>query len=386
MSLNLAGTSECCRNEPLMYERLPLVQLTARIVDSRDHAALAEFHEHRNVFHAQGIQPMVLSNYLESLCHSSWALDLVGYGPALLDFAYDLTLDKFSHLPKNGPPQAKRSKNGPDCRFYFGSFLDWMKQWRRKNPSRSVLEEEAVAARVLQSRVLKHFRFSCLEAKRKRNPSRSRYAWQVNGISVLLMMPTPMSGEQRRSWLETNVNDPDPSRPGERDRIQALVDEHLSFPRRVRIDCLETGFEVPVRIIASPPGLIEEEVGVKGLAKVVADEKVENLHQQRPSIQKLGGPALKKLILAIFEDLARECYQEKRLAEEYGLDRSSFTRFAGSRWRVSVNGRPPDLWANVAETLAGHEAFMEVARQTGVWADVEVTLEKRPRRRRKSDA
>lgn len=367
------------------YESLPLVELTEHIVESSDRAALHEFHEHRTLFRSLEGPLMLLAPFVIHLCHTPWAPALVGHDPTLLDLAYDLTLDKFAHLPESGPPRIKRSKNGPDCRFYFGSFLEHMKQWCMENPDRTLLEEEAEAARVLQNRVVKNFRFSCLEVKRLKNPSQSRYVWHVNGGTIPLLMPTSMRGSKRRAWLEANVKNPDPVRPGERDRIQALVNEQLSFPRKIPLEGEKNPIELPSRTASPLSSLIEKEVRLKGLAVVVADEKADTLDQQRPAIQKLGRPGLRQLILDIFEDLATGCYEEKRLAGAYGLNRASFSRFAGSRWHSSAEGRPPDLWANMAETLAIHETFVEVAKQAGVWEGVEAVLEKSPTPRRMTD-
>ena len=120
--------------------------------------------------------------------------------------------------------------------------------------------------------------------------------------------------------------------------------------------------------------MIEQELQAHGLAKVVADEKAANIDLQRPAIRALGKLQLKQLILRIFENLAQEAYEEKRLADVFGISRTTFTRFAGSRWEAALARRVPDLWANTAQTLATHGPFMEAAQEAGVWDNVELVL------------
>ena len=89
------------------------------------------------------------------------------------------------------------------------------------------------------------------------------------------------------------------------------------------------------------------------------------------AIRALGKSRLKQLILRIFDELNEEAYEEKRLADAFGLSRATFSRFAGSRWKSHSSGQIPDLWANTAQTLAGHGRFVEAAEEAGVWDEVQ---------------
>jgi len=272
--------------------------------------------------------------------------------------SFDLTVDKFTLLPQDGSAAASRHHVGPDCRIHFRNFLDRVVEWRERNRGRGQLHEEVAAAGMLQDQVAREFWRSCLEAKRSCNPGRTRYTW------------TP--GHERRAWLEANVEDPEPLRPDERRRVQDIIDERLGIPHQVGLDDVSL---VPARHPGRDPmHSIEEDITVHGLAKVIADEKAENLGLQRPAIQALGRSRLRALIVRIFGDLGDGCYEEKRLAEEFGLSRAALSRFAGSRWRSRPRSRPPDLWVNVARTLAGHKPFAEAARAFGAWPRVETAL------------
>ena len=75
-----------------------------------------------------------------------------------------------------------------------------------------------------------------------------------------------------------------------------------------------------------------------------------------------------------------------KIADSFGINRSTFTRFAGSNW-LSQSGKSqdyptPDLWFNTAETLASHPLFVRVAEDAGILDRLEKVLEgKNPRRR-----
>ena len=355
---------------------MSLRQLLERVVKWSDIGALKEFHDDRTPFRREGGHPLRLVEFVAALGNTTWALSLAAYNRETLERACDMTIDRFVCLPteRTAGFHAERRTAGVDCRNYFRSFLDQMGRWRRNHPQAHPLEEEAAAARILQRTVVRNFRFSLMEAKRKCNPARSRRSLRVNGAVLYLLMPTHMGGRQCRAWLEAHVHDLDPDRAGEQARIQAIVDQRLGVPRHVPFN--EESADVRMsnpRGSAGRPS-IEEQISARGLATVVADEKAEDLHKQRPAIQYLGKDALERLIMRVFEDLVEGRYEEKALAEEFRLSRPTFSRFAGSRWRTSVSGRPPDLWANVAQTLANHAAFMEAAEEAGVWPQVEDVL------------
>ena len=323
---------------------------------------------------------MLFAPFVEALCSQPRALELVGRRHALLDIAYDQTIDRYWNLPKSAPVGQATRGPGPDCRYYYDSFLRQVYEQLYRQPVSNAIEREAVAAEVLQRMVQRHFRLCCFQARRMGNPARSRYAWQVGNGVIRLWMPTTIQGHRRRQWLQDNVEDPDPSRPGEKARGQDLVDEHFGIARHVPLASLG-GRSPRQRTGGAPIGvLIQQEIGVRGLAEVIADEKAGSIHKLRPAIRALGRRKVKTLIRCIFEDMSNGHYEERHLAESFGLSTPTFSRFAGSRWHKTPGAKPPDLWANVAETLTTHPAFVEMAEETGLWR----RLAYRPAGRRKS--
>jgi hypothetical protein len=353
-----------------------VVDLSERIARDADRLALRELLDHRQLFRFSGGPPLSLAQFVARLSETLWARRLADGDERLLQDARDLTMDKFTLIPHDDRAEGKADGSGPDCRFYYRSFLMLYDGWCRDNPSANALDQEASAAGLLQTTIVRHFRLSCLEARRNGNPARSRYVWHVNSGTIDLWMPTWVAGRSRRAWLDAHVDDPTPGRPGEEHRVQAIIDAELGVPRHVRFDSEDAPSLADRRDRTPLRLLIEQEITLHGLPDVIAKEKAEkNLHKQRPAIRALGGPMLKRLILQIFDDLRDGRYEEKHLAQAFGLSRPTLSRFAGSRWKSRSSTSPPDLWLNVARTLASHAALTEAAKEAGVWQQVQRTLE-----------
>ena len=361
------------------YDHLSIRELAERIVAS-DRAALRELHDARPLFQLENGQPLLLAQFIERLTDTLWARNLAGGDEGLLEYAYDLTVDKYAHIPKDPPGGSRGRQHVPDCRRAFRSFVRVMNELTPSKRSGTAVQDEILAARILQRRVVCAFRLACLDARRAANRGRSRYAWRVNGRVIYVWMPRNIHHLQRRAWLEENVADVDPCRPGERCRVQGVIDDWLGLASHVSIEGSADNLASHRACDSPVHALIEEEVTAQGLANVVAEEKAANIDAQRPAIRALGRSQLKQLILRIFNNLAQEAYEENRLAEAFRLSRATLTRFAGRRWKRDVDGRIPDLWANTAQTLAAHACFMEAAEAAGVWDNVELILANRQHR------
>lgn len=358
--------------QPECYDALPLVELASRISNQRDRLALKELHDNRPVFRLVGGRPLLFVQFISVLRETPWAMRTAGHSAAVLDRACDIVTDRFSNLPPENQSPTTEGKAGPDCRYYFRAFLQVWENWKRDKPSMSPLQDETASARILQRGVIKHFRLSCLEARRECNPARSRYAWQIGAGTIQVWMPASLPGRDRRAWLETHVDDPDSSRPQERDRVQQIVDEFFGIARRVPIN--SDVRQIPSQDPGGVPlaSLAAKDGGVFDLAAVIADEKVARIRELRPAIQALGKANLRKLVIFIIEALSEDRYEESQVARDFGLSKSTVSRFAGIRWEFP--GRIPDLWANVAHTLASHAPFIETAQDAGVWDQVQRVL------------
>lgn len=355
------------------YRSLSLRQLIQRVVNQADTSALREFHNNRRVFRSGDGLPLLLAEFVTRLAGTGWSDQYTQGRSDILERARDMTLDKFAILPAES---AEAGRGGVDCRHYFRGFLGRVDEMLAGClDTANVLIGENAVAWALQKHVCRHFHLSFKEALRSSNPARSRYAWHFDGGVIYLWMPASLPGFRRREWLETHVPDPQPSRPGEQARIQSIIDAHWGLPRHVSLNGQWAGADGRCAGTAKPAASLEEAITLHGLASVVASEKADNIDLLRPAIRAIGRQKLHSLVLRIFEALSDGNYEEKALAEAFGLSRPTFSRFAGSQWRRS-EGAVPDLWKNVAQTLAQHELFTEAARNAGVWEQVEGILDR----------
>jgi len=375
-SVRKTGTSV----RKMQYQNLSLIKLVKKIVGKSDRLALEEFHNRRTLFAYGDNPPMLFTDYLnklrESTARRTW---IAPNALEVSDNTYDLTIDKFNfnNMPgkKNSSLKSKSKNNqnlkrrGPDCRLYFKAFLDRVARSFKIDPPANQIEEEARAAMTMQGLVSRHFYLSRLEAERKANPFWSRYYWRIKGGTICVWLPVSLGGRERRAWLEKNIDNPNPRREGERERIQSIIYRNLV---KERFESLEEVADLPNEEKLQSWSDSSETFGIS-LAEVVAEEKARNISQQRPSIRALGEEKLKRLILRIFDDISSGKYEDGKVARDFSLSEATFSRFAGSKW-LSTKSTVPDLWLNTAEVLSTHPTFKEVAISTGVWEKVQTTL------------
>jgi len=357
--------------------QLSLTDLIGRIVHDSDRQALHEFHERRRPFcHGHG-GPMRLVEYVNALREGGLTPVRAEHNAVVLDQSFDLTIDKFNNLPGGPGRESSLKHRGPDCRYYFGVFL---RRISRMRAQRTELDAEIRAASILQGVVRYQFYRSCLECRRRANPSVSRYFWREGNRSLCLWMPIHMTGPARRAWLEANAGHFDPSHPDLRQHVQRMIDEQLFAPRITSLDSSQ-GLAVSSSTAAEDVelGRIEHTMDCRRLAEVVADEKAEHIDRQRPAIQALGPSSLKRMILEVFENLGRGEQTDHQTARRYGLSKATFSRFAGRNWWQGGSPAVADLWVNTAEALAGNPVFVEAAREAGVWRRVSQVLTKAQR-------
>ena len=359
-----------------MYRKLSLLRLTELIVHNGDSKALEELHNHRKVFYYQSAQPLRLAEFVDKLHQRKSALEWCDGDSQILENAYDLTISKFSHLPnpENNHPEVK--PQGPDCRYYFEAFVRKVSTMIDNHLSSRAATQERQMAKLLQNLIVRHFRLSCKECQRQGSKLTTRYRWQVNGYALELFLPLDMQGRQRGRWLTDHIPDVDPTRPGERERVQAIVDDLTGKRKILSLENIEK-YALTMKPSGGGPQR-EQDITVQGLAKVVAEEKAENIERQRDAIEQLGQQKLRQLIHSIFDSLADGRYEAAKIADKFKINRATFSRFAGSRW-LSRSGQSqknpiPDLWFNVAQTLAGHPVFVSVAEDSGLLGRVEQVL------------
>ncbi|MBT4819982.1 MAG: hypothetical protein HOJ57_28675 [Lentisphaerae bacterium] len=356
------------------YATMGIVALVEAIVSYSDRNALGELLG-RTAFRSLDSQQLAMPEFLGLLTWSAKRR----FGDRIAEAARDLTADKFSRFPDSleDMPAHRRQHarhGGPDCRKCYAAFLrDIAAEETAMKPS-CPIENEILAANRLQGLVSRQFWLSCLESRRTQDETRSRYDWSVNGGVLHLTMPRFLVGQERRRWLEANVPNVDPERPGERERAQEAIDRHWGTKQIFSLDA--PGVPLPEEASVEPDlpwsffyGLSEE-----NLARVVAQEKADRISEQRPAIRALGKTRLIDLITTVFAELADGNSSDRELAQRAGLSPSTFSRFCGRNWRGNNgNGRAystPDLFVNTARVLGATPSFREAALAAGVWDGV----------------
>ncbi len=353
-----------------VYSEMPLLELAERIADTGDHRAIKELHDHRVLSFSRDRKALRLADYVAAMARRPLARQWCGHDDTILDRAYDLTVDKFVHVPVQRSDHQRSRRRGPDCRYYFRAFVRCAKARLIARPTANAIDAEMTATEILRKFVERHFHFSCWESKRRARKRVRRYLWNCDGHTLYLWLPLEISGRQCRQWLGANVPDIDPTRVGEQDRVQEIVNKLLARREILPIDRVGGGVAAIAAAIEPPPSWVQEQVTVDGLAETVAREKAENIMDQRPAIRHLGANQLKNLIHTIFAKLACDDYIEQTIAAHFGLSKSTLSRFAGSRWKTLWDDTIPDLWRNTAQTLAGHRTFVTAAQKAGVWKRV----------------
>ncbi len=374
MAVNLKSSASDFDAPSIGYQYLSLIELIRPIVSAGDHLALAELHNKRPVFKPGNSDPLLLAEFLDILRKQAAKRKWPGRNyQEIADHAYDLALDRFSNLPQDS--------GGPDCRKYYGAFLQIVDESFLTKPPLDQLEAESRASQILQGLVRYNFSRCRLEAERQSNPFWSRYEWTVSGKPLRVWMPKTIPGQARGQWLTNHVEQPDPDRPGERRRVQDLIDQYFVreclLPLEVCLPMETPGPESPVDEVL----LKESYVATKSLAELVAEEKARNISLQRPAIQELGQARLRSMILSIFDELQEGELEDGRMAEKYGISKATFSRFAGSKW-PETQGDIPDLWCNTAHVLAQNPVFAEAAQEAGVWDKVMLSTRQPSRLRR----
>ena len=174
-----------------------------------------------------------------------------------------------------------------------------------------------------------------------------------------------MTGKELRAWLDRHIDNPDPYKPEEIQRIQDKIDSYFSRHSEILFDeklASETMNAVDLTTGMTPNKTNE-------LMLTVAKEKAFKIDQQRPAIRAIGKDALYQLVIRIFDDIYRGNYEDIRIAEDFGLSKATFSRFAGSKWSEKLGKEKveiPDLWKNTAKILASETDFTELALKAGV--------------------
>ena len=357
----------------------PTVELVWRIVEDSDRLALSVLMDTRRLFRLKDESPLLLPEFLMKLRDRlAPPVNPAIYRDEFEDCVYDLTLAKFSNFPDSSSSDDYSLKaTRVDCRNCYRAFLKSMQSKIAQGKIESQSQEESLAGKTLKNLVYRNFYRSKLECERY-SPFSVRYNWKIGGVILYLWYPSYMKVKKFKEWLKENVRDVNPTATNEQKRIQSLINATFSTGGYVSLD------EPTVQRTSGKEdeaSLVEFYEGfgfVGSLADTVAQEKIENIDELRPGIKKLGKRTIERLVLQIFSRISAGEYEAVRLAEQYGISKATFSRFAGSRWVEKIGDtdvvKIPDLWRNTAKILAGNRVFMETVLTSGFACKLEEIL------------
>ncbi|MDD5134609.1 MAG: hypothetical protein PHP01_04295 [Phycisphaerae bacterium] len=355
--------------EKFDYAAIPLVELTGRIETCGDRKALTELHENRYLFRYKDDRSLLLVDFLVRLREQPASRRWCNNDQIVLEQAFDLTLSKFLNIPQNNSSSDGTSEtSGPDCRYYYKAYNCHVLSQIESKSLDDELEIEFMAAKLFQNHVFRHFYLSCLECRRRQQKLTRRICYEVDGQTLSLWIPAQMTVKMFDKWFRQICSNCGNSSC--RHEIQELIDNSLLSSRFVSLDSLDDRNKEDFKNNGFP-ALMREHITSFGLAETVADEKADNIGDQRPAIRNLGRTRLKELIHRIFNYLGNERNDYQVILSEFSLSKATLSRFAGTRWH-NGNGQTyvPDLWKNTAHILANHPDFIEIVKETGLWQKV----------------
>jgi len=364
-------------------KRESTVDLVYRIVEDSNRSALKVLFETRKLFRTKAEPQLSIGQYLIKLRDKlapPAACDIAQSD--LADCAYDLTVSKYISFPDpHAEDDIKFSRYKGirvDCRKYYSAFLRKIKRIKSQGKIRNQAEEELYAGRILQNLIYKNFLRAKLDCKRV-TPFSIRYIWEVMGKNVYLWYPSYLTARKFKGWLEENIEITSFKAPDVQKRIQSLIYANFRRGHHVSLDVPDVG---QISVMGDAHSLMECYEGfafVGNLADRVALEKAKNIDKLRPAIKKLGKKRIQRMILQIFTALASGEYKPARIAAQYGINKSTFSRFAGRNWKEEIENfeiaRVPDLWRNTAVILRDSPEFIETVLFSGVAGDLKIVLD-----------
>lgn len=381
---------------PGAYERLDLIELMTRIVEG-DRLALETLVAERRPVFRHG-RPMGLPDWIEAVSQA----DAVrrSAGDEVVALARDLLYDRFTRLPAtasqgtcNGTDAqgvtAGASSGGEvlgvDCRNYYRGFLNHLPSSilppgargrhsgvhssTHQNPAMSRIDNNAWIHRRFSGFVNRHWGLCQCEARRRLQRLTVAYDYRMPGATLRLWVPACIPSRQRRAWLERNfgpvcdiADDADQAHHRLQSQINQWLDHALrERERNLRLEMRDSPFGA-----GQPLSTIERAWTQEGLATTVANEKANAPQRLRTSIAALGAERIKALVLSIFDGITEGTYHPATTARDYGLHKSTLTRFAASRWQPGDDGPVPDLWLNTAQVLASQARFVAALEEAGL--------------------
>jgi len=138
--------------KPDSEQFLPIIELAKNIIKG-EKASLDSLHNRKFLPGNKKNEHVTITEYINSMVETSKSICIyTGELSENIEFAQDLTNDKFSRLPS-----LDLKRPGVDCRYYFRAFIKKIAQFRADNPDLTQLTLEAAAVKEMKGLIKRHF-------------------------------------------------------------------------------------------------------------------------------------------------------------------------------------------------------------------------------------
>ena len=251
----------------------------------------------------------------------------------------------------------------------YRAFARHLDRLHQTNTFPSPLDSERAEAHVMQTLVELHLRWALQTQRTRRSAAWSRYTFHGPDACLTLLVPRRVPGQERRTYVERCAGPIRPGDPGEQQRVQAAIDAYAGPGLGFTIDEARDaghGLERPDHAAIEA----EDEARCVRFIDGLAEEKSATAHLQRDAIAALGPHGVRDLVGRVMSDVMADDYHPASVAADFGLSRSTMTRFAARHWRDDRTGLPSDLWLNAARLLGRNPLLIEAAKNAGLLDEV----------------
>lgn len=288
-----------------------------------------------------------------------------------IDLTYDRTLQKFSILK---PDSSTNKDGGPYCDNQYKVLYRKINELISEGMLPNEIQTELEIEKLFKNMIIRHLKYSWLEVCRKTNYSYHRYRWELSDETIELMKPRWIKGNEFRKWLEKNIENTEAQRSPERELVQKQIYEWFDYSYDTSMD-QESGLTNILDSNEDPIKSVEEEIFRGKFFKEIATEKSSNSHHLRPAIRILGKEKIYQLVYRILNSFGYDEISDANIANDFGLSKATYSRFAGRDWRKGDSFEIPDLWKNIANVVASDPVFLEAAIDYGVKESIEFVLD-----------
>lgn len=271
------------------------------------------------------------------------------------DRVYELTNARFIEFPKE-------NSRGEGCLNQYNHILNVVRE--SDYPEDSIKIEQLISAE-LKKTIRRQFYLCIKEGHRQINPFQKRYEWRRDGKKIIMLYrPTTVDVGSVTRWLDESFPVIDDTDPEFKEKVQDALDQRFGSGFFIRLDEEyddgDQKFEIPVA-----PKEYDASPDYQEIISWVVKRKDLEFDELRSGIQNLGRERVKELVFEIMDSNSKGKYEQNKIAEAFGVSKSTMSRFAGTKWDTEQE-TVPDLWRNAIRVILAKPEFIELAAENGL--------------------